>query len=124
MSERRMAENEVIFREINKKVQKGYDEINKIASEEGDASMYFDENQLLHFYCECSDKNCRERIKVSLKNYNKIHKSKDNFMILRGHNVAKIEDVIVKEPEYWVVKKHEAPPRHADKLNDTDIRNA
>lgn len=124
MSERRMAENEVIFRDENKKVQKGFNAVNKIATEENEPHLKLKDDQLLHFYCECSDNSCRQRIKVSLQTYNKVHESPYHFMIISGHDVAKIEDVILKEADYWVVKKHQAPPSHADKLNDIDIRNA
>jgi hypothetical protein len=56
-SDRRLAENEVIFKDRNKSVQKRFDEVNKIASEEGHEPVALDDDTPLYFYCECADEN-------------------------------------------------------------------
>jgi hypothetical protein len=122
-SERRLAENQVVFRENNEKVQKGIDKANAIAAEEGAEPLSLGADTLLYFNCECSDENCRKRIKVTLTDYNRIHSKRNRFVIACGHDVPKIEDVTEKEAEYCVVTKHETPPQSADRLNSTDIRN-
>jgi hypothetical protein len=123
VSERRMAENQVVFREHNEKVQKAFDQLNAIAAQEGAKPIHLEGDSPLFFYCECSDENCRERIKVTPNDYNKIHKERDTFVIVCGHNVPKIEDVTATGPEYCVVTKHEVPPQSADLLNPTDVHN-
>lgn len=123
LSERRMAENQVVFRKLNEQVQKNLDQANAIATEEGQGPIHFDSDTPLHFYCECSDNNCRKRIRISLKAYNKIHEARNNFTIVCGHEVSKLEDVISEGPEYCVVAKHEVPPESVNKLHKTDIDN-
>lgn len=122
-SERRLAENQVVFREHNEKVQKGLDEANAIAAEEGAKPISFDTNLQLHFNCECSDENCRQRIKVTLNDYNEVHSVRDRFVIVCGHNVPNIEDVTQEEAEYCVVTKHKDPNQSPGSLNSTDIHN-
>jgi hypothetical protein len=118
-----MAENQVVFREHNEKVQKSFDELDAIAKDEGAEPISLDADTPLYFYCECSDENCRKRIKVTPSDYNKIHSARNRFVIFCGHEVPKIEDVTSKKVEYCVVTKHEIPPQSADTLNPTDVHN-
>ncbi|MDB5181520.1 MAG: hypothetical protein JWP13_283, partial [Candidatus Saccharibacteria bacterium] len=92
-------------------------------SEEGVLPMAFDEDALLHFFCECSNEKCRQRIRISPKAYNKIHKSRDTFIMVHGHEVEGIEDVTIAENGYCVVKKRKNPPKSATRLHPTDINN-
>jgi len=122
-ADRHKADNEAIFRELNQRLQKGVDEANAVAVEEGQKLLDFDATAPLHFFCECADENCQERIPLSLNDYTEIHKDNRSFTIVPGHQVTKIEDVTVKEPEYWIVTKHEEPPEQSDTLHPTDVHN-
>lgn len=122
-SERRMVENEVVFRSYNEQVKKGFDEINKIAKEDGQHPIELNPETLLHFYCECSDENCRQRIRMSARIYTKIHKVRNNFVVLRGHEVNAIEVIITKRPTYYVVSKKVHTPTSVDSLQATDVEN-
>lgn len=106
-----MLENQAVFRSYNERVPKSVSEMKRIASEEGQKPITFDDDMPLFFFCECSDENCKQRIKLSFNDYKKIHKDRRAFTIVCGHEVKKIEDVINKTPEYCVVKKHNRPPR-------------
>jgi hypothetical protein len=123
LSKRRMAENQVVFRKHNEKVQKSIDELNAVAAEEGTKAIHLDDDIPLYFYCECSDENCRERIKVTLKDYNKIHRARDRFVIMPGHNVPEIENVTKEKSKYWVVTKHEVPRKSVKNLKTTNVNN-
>jgi hypothetical protein len=123
LTERRMAENQVVFRKHNEAVQKSFDELNAIAAEEGANPVQLEEDSPLFFFCECSDESCRTRIKVTPKDYNKIHTARNRFVIVCGHEVSEIEDVTAKTPEYCVVTKHVTPPQSAAALNPTDVTN-
>jgi hypothetical protein len=123
VSDRRMAENQVVFRRANENVQKSLDDANVIATEEGEEPIQLDADAPLHFYCECSDENCRQRVKLSLNDYNKIHQARNTFVIVCGHDVPKIEEVTEKHTEYCVVTKHEEPPRSDGQLNATPVEN-
>jgi len=119
----KLAENEVFFRQYNETIQKGFDHLTKIAEREGEEPYAYDSETPLYFYCECSDEDCRERVFISLSAYNDIHKDRDSFIVVPGHEVAEIEHVVVRKPEYHVVRKFIPTPRDAEKVNPTDVDN-
>jgi hypothetical protein len=69
VSERRMAENEVVFRKYNERVQQGFDAVKKVAKEAGQEHFVVEVDAPLYFYCECSDENCHERIRLTTERY-------------------------------------------------------
>lgn len=125
-SERRLSENEVVFRQLNQQVQKGIDDMNEMAREENQpefVSTLTTDNIPLHFYCECSDENCTQRIKISPHEYNNIHKVSDHFTVVPGHQVPTIEHVVRYEKQFVVVEKHEMPDVKVAKLHKTSLDN-
>lgn len=100
LSERRLVENEVIFREVNKSVQ-------QFADEEMDASS----STPLSFYCECANPDCTERIPMTAARYKELHVGKKLFVVLPGHVFPRVETVVKKEPDFQVVEKHFDPPK-------------
>lgn len=123
ISQRRMVENEVVFRERNESVQKGFEELVNIAKEDGQESLINDNDEPLHFYCECADENCRERILLKPSKYKQIHKKRNRFIVIEGHDVKNIEKVVAKKSKYWVVEKFFKPPATASGLNPTAVDN-
>lgn len=91
-SERRLVENEVIFREANKSVQQYAQEIN-------------DGDRKVPFFCECSNALCRDRILMSAKKYGDQHKNKQQFMVLPSHETPQIEKVVKREKNFFVLEK-------------------
>lgn len=125
-SERRLAENEVYFRQLNERVQAGIDETNRIAKEDNQPEYEIipgKKDQPLHFYCECSDEKCTKRIIMTQLTYNEIHKDRSCFTIFPGHQVAAIEKVVREDPRFVVVRKSIKPPDTAEKLNPTALNN-
>lgn len=119
--ERRMAENEVMFREYNENTKKRFDELAEIAREEKDPLLLVNASLPLHFNCECSNENCRERIMLKPSTYEEIHKKRDHFIVLKGHEIPEIEKTINEGRDYLVVQKHMDPPETAEKLNPTNL---
>jgi hypothetical protein len=97
LSQSRLAENEVIFRSVNSDVQQF------ITSTEGD-------NTALRFYCECSRLDCRQRILLSAKRYQELHKNKRQFIALTGHEQPEIEKIVKAEDGFNVIEKYQDPP--------------
>jgi hypothetical protein len=120
-SERKMAENEVFFRNHNENLHKAIDEVNKMAEEENAAPLELDGDTLLDFYCECSNETCTERVRLSLNDYKRYHKRRDAFSIRPGHEVDNIETVSVKKPDFLIVIKRLSPPQEANGLNATGL---
>ncbi|MDB5162741.1 MAG: hypothetical protein JWO54_428 [Candidatus Saccharibacteria bacterium] len=122
-SARRMAQNEVAFKEANKRVTDGFDELEAIAKEDGVTQLFVDPDMTLMFLCECSDENCTKRIEVTLGEYNRIHQSSKCFVMADRHDVPEIESVVIKEPNYIVVQKYEEPPQDVEELVETEVNN-
>jgi hypothetical protein len=123
----RKAQNEVIFRMHNEAIQVGFDEISRVAEEDNQKDLIpANGNTLLRFYCECADENCRLRILLTPNGYNRLHKRADHFVIAPGHETKRIEKVIRRSEDYYVVEKELVPPvANADLslLNPTDTNN-
>jgi hypothetical protein len=123
LSERRMAENDVVFRQLNEKIQAGFDEIKRLAKEDGQETMFEHDDTPLNFYCECSDENCRKRVLLKPSLYSKIHQHKNRFVLICGHETKSIEKIISKEPSFCIVEKFINLPESADNLNKTPVNN-
>ena len=123
-SERRMIENEAVFRKYNEQIKKNFSEAKRIAAEDGQPHMLVDEDQPLFFHCECADEDCRQRIELAPSTYNDIHKARDRFVVLPGHEVARIERTVAMRDRYHIVKKDEMPPEDVSQLQPTSLNNA
>lgn len=102
-SEQRMAENEVMFRHANTK--------NKGRQRRADHAT---DETIVNFFCECSNRNCHERIPVSIKDYEKVHKSNKHFIVLIGHENPAIEQVVKREGAFNVIQKYADPSKEVD----------
>ena len=125
-SERRLAENEAVFREYNERIIKGFDELKKLAEEDGQQSFLAQvaqDDRPLYFYCECSDENCIKRVLMKPSDYDKIHKDRDTFVMVPGHETSDIERIVKKADSYYVVEKFEEPSVPKNGLNQTEVDN-
>lgn len=101
-SDRRLAENEVIFRQANKDME-------DFLKDTGAADA-----TTVPFFCECSDTNCRGRIEISVRVYEALHNDKRRFVVIAGHQIPKIENVVQREQGFYVVEKHGDLPTDED----------
>jgi hypothetical protein len=124
LSERRMVENEVVFRRHNENVQQGFDKIKKLAQETSQDFLEPDDDTPLYFYCECSDENCRQRILMKPSEHAKIHKDRYQFVLIPGHETTVIEQVIERTDDYNIVEKFNKPPESVGSLQPTDVDNS
>lgn len=116
-SERRLTENEVVFRKANQQVQSQLASLQNSDRSEGISSLVSDEP--IYFYCECSNEKCRERIKLRPSKSKELHRNSSRFFLLPGHNVPSIERIIMSTPEYIVVEKFMTPPPDTGELDVT-----
>lgn len=121
-SERRLVENEAVFREYNLNIQHGFDELKTVALDEGESPPNL--NIRLHFYCECSDEKCKERITVSMETYKSIHKNNLRFFVLPGHETTLCESIVKTTRKYYIVQKFMTPPEKPQTLHKTTLNNA
>lgn len=123
-SERRLAENQVIFRRKNESATKNLKALKDAAESEGIDSLLGDIDVPLHFFCECSDENCKQRIVLKPSEYEELHQNSSQFVLLPGHNVPEIERTVRKNEKLIVVEKFMTPPKAGDKLNNTDLKHS
>jgi hypothetical protein len=91
--QRRMGENEVIFREVNERVRETSETFSVTTGE-------------AEFVCECGTASCVERIRLPLADYEAIRAEPTQFLILPGHEQPDIESVVRRGPTYAVVRKN------------------
>jgi hypothetical protein len=121
LSARRLVENEVFFRQRNERVVEGFAELRGVAEEENDTDWLPETDPAVHFYCECADEKCRERIILTPSKYAELHQNKSQFTVLPGHNVPEVERIVQSTNEYVVVEKYQTPPKKVTKTNRSGL---
>jgi hypothetical protein len=59
----------------------------------------------IEFYCECSDPDCRQKVPLTLEDYEQLHNKDSRFVIFPGHVTPAVERVIHNKPTMQVVDK-------------------
>jgi hypothetical protein len=88
--EERLVENELLFRQVNERI----------------AELSDDWDGELEIVCECANERCTRVISVPADEYERVRRQPDRFIVLGGHQVAKIENVVESTERYLVVEKH------------------
>jgi len=91
--QKRMAENETLFREVNERVR-------------AIASVHGSDDHVYEFYCECSNADCTFQVKATLSEYEAVRAYPNRFIVAPGHQLPEIETVEERSDSWWVVEKH------------------
>jgi hypothetical protein len=94
---RRIAQNEALFREINKSLE----QLNDRLSEPSEPFM---------IVCECGDETCVSRISLSPLDYQELRADATQFAVVPGHEVVDVETVAARREGYNVVRKRPGAP--------------
>lgn len=105
LSKHRLTANEALFRAFNEQVQQSIDATKALAKEENQEALLPDLDEPLQFYCECSNAKCTKRVPLKPSTYEKIHKIRNHFTIVPGHEIEAIEKIIRKDKIFYVVEK-------------------
>jgi hypothetical protein len=89
--EKRMAENESLFREVNERVSTLSDRLGPDAPYE--------------YLCECANADCTFRIALSTADYERVRADPKQFVVLPGHYTPEVETLVAEHDAYWVVRK-------------------
>ena len=89
--ERRLTQNEALFREVNERLE-------NVAHGLGPNVPY-------EFLCECANADCTFRIALPLSAYETIRADPKQFVVLPLHYTPEIEDLVVEDETYWIVRK-------------------
>jgi len=101
---RRLADNEVLFREVNERVNE-------------QAEGHGDDGHVYAYFCECSRTDCVERVHHTSAEYESIRADGARFILVAGHQIDEIEDVIVKLDDSIVVEKQGVAGERAEALD-------
>jgi hypothetical protein len=105
--QRRLAENELIFREVNERVR-------AIAAAHGA------DDHVYEFYCECSNADCTFQVRASLADYEAVREDPARFLIAPAHALPEIEVIVERSDEWWVVEKVGEAAELAEELDPRD----
>lgn len=101
MDDVRIAQNEVLFRQVNE------------AIEPRDA----DGDDRAKFLCECGRLGCTDRIELDISTYESVRRDLNRFLLVPGHQQS--PDVILEQHDtYLVVAKEEGAPAQVARQDD------
>jgi hypothetical protein len=89
--EKRLGLNEAMFREINERLE---------------AQLPTDRNNHLSILCECADPDCTTRIEISPDEYHAARAKPRQFILVPGHELVEIEEVVRRTERFELVRKH------------------
>jgi hypothetical protein len=104
---RKVGQNEALYRAVNERIE-GLNEAFGLIAES------------MTIVCECGDGTCVEQIDLSVKDYERVRADPTKFVILPGHEIPDVEDVIEETDVFHVVRKHPGGP--AELARETDTR--
>jgi hypothetical protein len=93
----RIGKNEALFRRVNEQIEDVNEAFGRIT---GDFSIV----------CECGEQTCVDQITIAADAYEDARSDPTQFLVRPGHVIDNVEDVIAREHEYWLVRKHEGAP--------------
>jgi hypothetical protein len=90
--ERRIAENETRFREVNERL------------ESAQASVGTG-NGGIDVLCECGDRDCTEQVTLALADYEAVRADPVAFVVKAGHEAPEAEHLVERHGHYNIVRK-------------------
>jgi hypothetical protein len=103
---RRVGSNEALFRQVNEEIENLERPIAAIA------------DGTLHIVCECGDLRCSERLSVPIRDYERVRAEPTLFLVLIGHEIPSVEDVVEASKNHYVVRKHGGAAEEVAKETD------
>jgi hypothetical protein len=88
----RIASNEALFRAVNEKI-------------ESMNAAFATVVQTFTVVCECGDNACVEQIEIAVKDYERVRSDPTLFVVVPGHEIPDVEDVVERAEGFVLVKK-------------------
>jgi hypothetical protein len=101
--ERRMTQNEALFREVNERVH-----------EKAEA---FGTGGAFEYLCECANSDCTFQITMTLAQYEQVRTDPTQFAVLPLHFTPEIETLVSENEGYWIVQKIGEAADYVEKLD-------
>lgn len=104
--EERIARNEALFREVNERIKQVHTDAGEVGS--GDTFAVL---------CECGDQNCVEEIQLTPQAYEQVRADPRQFVIVPGHAIPEVEEIVAEGEGFEVVQKHEEEAKIAEQTD-------
>ena len=105
-SQRRKAANELVFREVNERI-------------EGLQKRYaITDSEPLQIVCECDRLDCALVITVPIENYERVRADARSFFVAIGHEDPAVEDIVDSGGDHLVVRKRPGEPARIAEAGD------
>jgi hypothetical protein len=101
--DRRMAQNESLFREVNERVH-------DVAGTRRDDATY-------EYLCECSNTDCTFRIELTRSEYEAVRAEPTQFAVRPDHFIPEIETVLTSNERYAIVRKTGEAGEYVERLD-------
>lgn len=95
--------SELLFRAVNERIF-------EIGANDAD---------VLEILCECGDESCISTVVITVRAYERLRLDSSRFVVCEGHELADIERVTERTPEYLVVEKAGKRPRRSCEASPT-----
>jgi hypothetical protein len=104
--EKRMTENETLFREVNERVEDTVERFH----DSGETST-------AEYFCECANPDCTFRISLTHAEYLGVRADPRQFVVLPLHFTPEVETLVAETEEYWLVRKTGEAGEYVEKLD-------
>lgn len=104
--QRRVGENEALFRAVNEQVEDLQRGLGAVSDHQ------------MHIVCECGDIACVDRLVVPIAKYEQVRADPTLFLIVPGHDVPDVEEVVEQNGTYDVVRKLPGGPAEVAEATD------
>jgi hypothetical protein len=102
---RRLGLNEAMFREVNERLE---------TVQERTSSQF----GVLELVCECGDRECAERISLTMEEYQELRSDPLLFAMLPTHEIPDVEDVVRQMNGWLIVRKQPGVPAAVARATD------
>jgi hypothetical protein len=107
----RIAANEAVFRTVNEQIEG----LNRTLGPD-DATP--DQPDSMAVVCECGDVSCFEQIRISIDVYEKVRSDSTLFVVVPGHEIPDVEDIVAEHGSFNVVCKHKGSGKTVAQATD------
>ena len=70
------------------------------------------------FVCECGHLGCSETVEIPVVEYEQVRTDFDRFLVVPGHEIDAVDEVVERRPGYLVVVKREPEAREMARASD------
>jgi hypothetical protein len=70
------------------------------------------------FVCECGHLGCSETVEIPVVEYEEVRTDFDRFLVVPGHEIAEVDEVVERRRGYLIVVKREPEAREMARASD------